>query len=84
MHSLDNDDPRRKARFWLFAAIATAALGMTPLWLYSLFGPKNGNPIGLGLIMVATTPIVWFCGLRALYLWAKSLLAPRGSDARFR
>jgi hypothetical protein len=35
---------------------ALAVVGVAPLLLYIAFGPKNGNPIGLGLLAVATLP----------------------------
>ena len=31
--------------------------GCAPLLLYIAFGPSDGNPIGLGLLMVLTAPI---------------------------
>ena len=34
-----------------------AAAGIAPLLLYALVGPSDGNPIGLGLLAVATVPI---------------------------
>ena len=34
-----------------------AAAGVGPLVLYALVGPADGNPIGLGLLAVATVPI---------------------------
>ena len=34
-----------------------AAAGVGPLLLYALIGPADGNPIGLGLLAVATVPI---------------------------
>ena len=33
------------------------AVGILPIGLYSLFGPADGNPIGLGLLMVVLVPI---------------------------
>jgi hypothetical protein len=32
-------------------------LGAAPLLLYALLGPADGNPIGLGLLMVVAVPI---------------------------
>lgn len=37
----------------MLISIAPAILGMIPLLLYIIFGPANGNPIGLGLLFVA-------------------------------
>lgn len=47
---------------WLGARILIASflfgvLGVSPLLLYIAFGPKDGNPIGLGLLAVAAVPI---------------------------
>lgn len=33
------------------------AAGIVPLLLYMAFGPKDGNPIGLGLLFIIATPI---------------------------
>ena len=39
------------------AGLATMAAGFLPIGLYTLFGPADGNPIGLGLLMVALVPL---------------------------
>jgi hypothetical protein len=36
----------------LLGSIALGVVGMAPLLLYIAFGPKDGNPIGLGLLAV--------------------------------
>lgn len=41
--------------FWV--GVAVAAASVAPLLLYVTFGPKDGNPIGLGLLMVFGVPI---------------------------
>lgn len=33
------------------------AAGVVPLLLYVAVGPKDGNPIGLGLLFIVATPI---------------------------
>ncbi len=33
------------------------AAGVIPLLLYAAFGPKDGNPIGLGLLFIVATPV---------------------------
>lgn len=33
------------------------ALGLAPLLLYVVFGPADGNPIGLGLLMTVAVPV---------------------------
>jgi len=39
------------------AGLLVAILGAAPLLLYSLLGPADGNPIGLGLLAVVAVPI---------------------------
>ena len=38
-------------------SIALGVAGILPLQLYIIFGPADGNPIGLGLLAVAAVPI---------------------------
>lgn len=38
------------------ASVAIGGLGVLPLLLYVMFGPADGNPIGLGLLAMATVP----------------------------
>jgi hypothetical protein len=33
------------------------AVGVVPLLTYGALGPKDGNPIGLGLLFIVATPI---------------------------
>jgi hypothetical protein len=37
-------------------SVVLALAGYMPLQLYIWFGPKDGNPIGLGLLAFATLP----------------------------
>lgn len=41
----------------VWTGIITAATGVLPLLAYILLGPKDGNPIGLGLMFISLTPI---------------------------
>ena len=41
--------------FWAGIVVLAATAG--PLLLYVIFGPKDGNPIGLGLLFFFGTPI---------------------------
>lgn len=41
----------------LLGSVALAVLGVAPLMLYVWLGPADGNPIGLGLLAVASVPI---------------------------
>lgn len=38
-------------------SLIAGAAGVLPLMLYIVFGPANGNPIGLGLLAVVSVPI---------------------------
>lgn len=38
-------------------SMAIGAAGILPLLLYAAFGPKDGNPIGLGLLAVVAVPV---------------------------
>jgi len=65
---------------WTAAAFAKAglvvlAIGAGPILLYALFGPADGNPIGLGLLMVVLVPVGFLLlGIAALkWLFAKLL-----------
>ena len=40
----------------LRASLLLGAAGIAPLMLYILLGPKDGNPIGLGLLAVVAAP----------------------------
>jgi len=48
-------------RLWTSKGMRTGLLllaaGVVPLLLYIAFGPKDGNPIGLGLLFILATPI---------------------------
>lgn len=42
---------------FIAGSLVIGAAGMLPLLLYIVFGPADGNPIGLGLLAVAVAPI---------------------------
>lgn len=42
---------------FIVGSLTIGAAGMLPLLLYTVFGPADGNPIGLGLLAVAVVPI---------------------------
>jgi hypothetical protein len=51
------DSEKRPATRWpasrfLLAGAVIAGAGYLPLQLYIIFGPRDGNPIGLGLLFV--------------------------------
>ena len=48
---------RWSAKKFLIAGAMIAAMGYLPLQLYIMFGPSNGNPIGLGLLFITVTPV---------------------------
>jgi hypothetical protein len=41
--------------FWIGVVVAAASLA--PILLYIVFGAKDGNPIGLGLLFFFGTPV---------------------------
>jgi hypothetical protein len=55
------DLERRLLTHWpvsrlLIAGVVIAAVGYLPLQLYIAFGPRDGNPIGLGLLALVAVP----------------------------
>lgn len=42
---------------FLKAGALVSVLGAAPLLLYTLLGPADGNPIGLGLLLVVAVPV---------------------------
>lgn len=72
------DFERGLTRRWSAAAFAKAglallAIGALPILLYAWLGPANGNPIGLGLLMVVLVPVGFLLlGIAALkWLFAR-------------
>lgn len=60
------------ARFGRRLTIASGillVLCVAPIMLYAAFGPPDGNPIGLGLLMVFGGPVFAVLGLVGLGLW---------------
>lgn len=48
----------RRSGFKIMKASAVLGLvGVGPILLYALLGPKDGNPIGLGLLAFFTAPV---------------------------
>ena len=41
----------------VIGSLVLGLIGIMPLSLYIRFGPKDGNPIGLGLLAVVTMPL---------------------------
>ena len=41
--------------FWI--GVSVLGLSIAPLLLYVIFGPKDGNPIGLGLLFFFGAPV---------------------------
>lgn len=62
----------------LLGSLALGILGASPLLLYIAFGPRDGNPIGLGLLAVAAILVGGLgaaCGLVILVI--ESLKRPK-------
>ncbi len=51
-----SEAPRRRGTVLLWIATTLLALTAGPLLLYCVFGPADGNPIGLGLLFFFGTP----------------------------
>ncbi len=56
------DFEHRLVKRWSWLAFVKAgalvmAIGLGPILLYTLLGPADGNPIGLGLLMVVLVPV---------------------------
>lgn len=56
------DFEHRLLRRWTWTTFARAglllmAIGIAPIALYSLLGPADGNPIGLGMLMAVLVPV---------------------------
>jgi hypothetical protein len=63
---------------WL--AIASAIMlvvCVAPIMLYAAFGPADGNPIGLGLLMVFGWLIFTVSGVIGVILWVLGIVKER-------
>jgi len=59
------------------AGLALMAAGIVPILLYTLLGPADGNPIGLGLLMAVLVPAGFLLlGIAALK-WLIARVQPR-------
>lgn len=47
---------RWPASRFLISGVVIAGVGYLPLQLYIVFGPRDGNPIGLGLLAIIAVP----------------------------
>lgn len=52
MDSKERPGIRRSVSRFLIAGVVIAGIGYLPLQLYIVFGPRDGNPVGLGLLFV--------------------------------
>lgn len=50
-------EPGRRVPAMLILGLAVLVFGAGPLLLYILFGPADGNPIGLGLLAMVAVPV---------------------------
>lgn len=48
---------RWSAKTVIRTGLVVMLVGAAPLLLYTLLGPSDGNPIGLGLLMVVLVPV---------------------------
>ena len=58
MHDFEHKLVKRwSSTTFIKAGLVVMAVGFLPIGLYTLLGPADGNPIGLGLLMVALVPL---------------------------
>ncbi len=55
--------------------------GVLPLVLYIAFGPADGNPIGLGLLVFVSVPTGGACLVAGLVWFFKQKFAERDQDS---
>ena len=80
MHRSSDKAGKPLGRRILVASFVVGVVGVGPLLLYVLFGPTDGNPIGLGLLAVLAAPIsVGGMALGAIVIAVRYLF--RGKDS---
>jgi hypothetical protein len=58
MSRIEEDFLRRMSGLKIVVwSLVFGVVGVAPIYLYMAFGPKDGNPIGLGLLAVFALPI---------------------------
>lgn len=60
--------PRQGLRTLRWSGLIALA-GVGPLLLYGVFGPADGNPIGLGLLAVLSVPAAAVLALVGIVQW---------------
>ncbi len=71
-------DKRSRGLKILLGSLTAGAIGIAPLLLYALLGPKDGNPIGLGLLAMLAVPVAAIGSLIGLVTMAvEYFLRPR-------
>jgi hypothetical protein len=72
------EEQRSRGLKIFLTSLAAGAVGIAPLLLYVLLGPKNGNPIGLGLLAMLAVPVAAIGSLIGLVTMAvEYFLRPR-------
>ena len=69
---------RWTAAAFLKAGVAMMAVGFLPILLYAMFGPADGNPIGLGLLMAVLVPVGFLLFGIGLLKWLFARLQRHG------
>jgi hypothetical protein len=69
---------RWTAAAFLKTGLALMAVGFLPILLYAVFGPADGNPIGLGLLMAVLVPIGFLLFGIGLLKWLFARLQRHG------
>ena len=68
---------RWTAAAFLKTGMALMAIGFLPLMLYAIFGPPDGNPIGLALLMAVLVPVGFLLAGIGLLKWLYARLQRR-------
>lgn len=60
---------RKLGKWMTIVSALLVALSIAPIMLYAAFGPADGNPIGLGLLMVFGTYVFGSALLIGAIIW---------------
>jgi hypothetical protein len=60
---------RWTAAAFLKTGVALMAVGLLPILLYARFGPPDGNPVGLALLMAVLVPVGFLLAGIGLLKW---------------
>jgi ABC-type proline/glycine betaine transport system permease subunit len=67
----------RAGKWITLVSVALAVLCAIPIQIYAAFGPEDGNPVGLGLLMVFGAPFFGSIAVLGIVIWVIGLIACR-------